>query len=206
MLLVSWNLAGRVKRLEEQAERLLSLRADAICLQEITRSTLPRWRALLNDAGYLGIEHGDLDSGRSRSLAVLIACREPIEPVTVDAVPWPERVLAVRMATGPELVNVHSPISPKPHLTVSACVAVQSCCYEHGWRKDGLSDHSALIARLQVAGLPPSTTRTRAPRAEPPRRYDGMSALASGPASHRRRCQTWMSVSIRHAAAAIWQY
>ncbi len=257
MLLVSWNVAGRVKRLEEQAERLLRLHADAICLQELTRSTLPRWQGLLNDAGYLGVEHGALDSGRSRPLAVLTACREPIEPVAVAAVPWPERVVAVRMATGLELVNVHSPISPKPelakvrtheavhrhlasgsrdrarilcgdlntprkehrdgsvwtfardqygrlradrgerwdeaelalirglepygfrdayrvshgyqerelswewprwkggyrldHLIVSASVAVESAGYEHSWRNDGLSDHSALIARLQTS-------------------------------------------------------
>jgi exonuclease III len=256
MLLVSWNVAGRVKRLQEQAERLLGLDADAICLQEITRTTLPRWRQLLADAGYVGIEHGDLDSGRARPLAVLTACRTPIEPVAVEAVPWPERVLAVRLAGGPEVVNVHSPISPKPelakvrsheavhrhlaagsggrprllcgdlntprkehgdgsvwtfardrygrlradrgerweeaelslirglerygfrdafrlshgyhvrelswewprwkggyrldHLIVSASVTVQSCSYEHQWRKDGLSDHSALIARLRI--------------------------------------------------------
>ena len=256
ILLVSWNVAGRVKRLEEQAERLLSLQADAICLQEITRNTLPRWRQLLGDAGYHGIRHGDLDSGRSRPLAVLTACREQIETVTVDAVPWPERVLAVRTANGAELVNVHSPVSPKPdhakirtheavrqhlatdsrdharilcgdlntprkehpdgriwtfardrygqlradrgerwdkaelalihglqpygfrdayrlthgyevrelswewprwkggyrldHLIVSAPVAIESCRYEHQWRQEGLSDHSALIASLKA--------------------------------------------------------
>jgi exonuclease III len=267
MLLVSWNVAGRVKRLPEQAARLLSVDADAICLQEITRSTLPRWRQLLMDAGYVGIENGDLESGRSRPLAVLTACRQPVERVAVAEVPWPERVLAVRLASGPELVNVHSPISPKPalakirsheavhrhlssgaddrarllcgdlntprrehrdgsvwtfardqygrlradrgerwdkaelalirgleqhgfrdayrvshgyevrelswewprwkggyrldHLIVSASITVQSCDYEHHWRKDGLSDHSALIARLQIS------TREHAGRARP---------------------------------------
>jgi exonuclease III len=258
MLLVSWNVAGRVKRLDEQAERLLSLDADAICLQEITRTTLPRWQRLLDQAGYLGVEHGAWDSGSSRPLAVLTACREPIEAIAVDGVPWPERVLAVHTATGAELVNVHSPISPKPelakvrtheavhrhlatnpddrrrilcgdlntprkehrdgsvwtfardqygrlrsdrgehweeaelalirglepygyhdayrlthgyevrelswewprwkggyrldHLIVSASVSVQSCSYEHQWRKDGLSDHSPLIAALHSGG------------------------------------------------------
>jgi exodeoxyribonuclease III len=258
MLLVSWNVAGRVTRLEEQAERLLGIGADAICLQEITRNTLPRWQALLKDAGYLGVEHGDLDSERSRPLAVLIACREPIEPIAVDGVPWPERVLAVRMPDDTELVNVHSPTSPKPelakvrtheavhrhlatdaqdrarilcgdlntprkehpdgrvwtfardqyghlradrgerwdeaelalirglapygfrdafrakhgyevralswewprwkggyrldHLLVSTHFVVQDCQYEHEWRKDGLSDHSPLIASLRRPG------------------------------------------------------
>jgi exonuclease III len=255
MLLVSWNVAGRVTRLAEQAERLLGIGADVICLQEITRSTLPRWQELLKDAGYLGVEHGDLDSGRSRPLAILTACREPIESVAIDGIPWPERVLAVCAADDTEIVNVHSPISPKPglakvrtheavhhhltsgaqdrarilcgdlntprkehrdgsvwtfardqygrlradrgkrwdeaelalirglephgfrdayrfthgyevrelswewprwkggyrldHLIVSAAVAVQNCSYEHQWREDGLSDHSALIASLR---------------------------------------------------------
>jgi exonuclease III len=257
MLIVSWNVAGRVTRLEEQAERVLALQPDAICLQEITRSTLPRWQQLVKDAGYLGVEHGNADSGRSRPLMVMTACRKPIQPVAVDAVPWPERVLAVRMPDDTEIVNVHSPTSPKPelakvrtheavhrhlarssrdhaqilcgdlntprkehrdgsvwtfardqygrlraergerwdqaelalvrglepygfhdayrlfhgydvrelswewprwkggyrldHLVVSASVAVKSCRYEHQWRNDGLSDHSALIATLQTA-------------------------------------------------------
>ena len=225
---------------------------------------------------YLGVEHGDLDSGRSRALAVLTACREPIEPLVVDGVPWPERVLAVRMATGPELMNVHSPISSKPelakvrtheavhrhlatkpndrprilcgdlntprkehrdgsvwtfardrygrlradrgerwdeaelalirglapygfrdayrlshgyelrelswewprwkggyrldHLILSASITVQNCSYEHQWRKDGLSDHSALIARLQIPRLPPQMrARRELPGAKPHR-------------------------------------
>jgi exonuclease III len=254
MLLVSWNVAGRITRLEEQAERVLSLGADAICLQEITRSMPPRWQQLLNDSGYLGIEHGDLDSGRARPLAVMTACREPSEPIEIDAIPWPERALAIRLSDGTEIVNVHSPISLKPelvkirtheavhrhlttsardrprilcgdlntprkehrdgtvwtfardqygrlhpdrgkrwdeaelslirglesygyrdafrlkhryevrelsgewprwkggyrldHLLVSKHFVVQDCHYEHQWRKDGLSDHSALIANL----------------------------------------------------------
>jgi exonuclease III len=256
MLLVSWNVAGRVTRLEEQAERVLALQPDAICLQEITLSTLPRWQQVLTDAGYLGVEHGNLDSGRSRPLAVMTACREPVQLVAVDAVPWSERVLAVRMPDDTEIVNVHSPISPKPelakvrtheevhrhiatgphdrarilcgdlntprkehrdgsvwtfardqygrlradrgerwdraelalvrglerygfrdayrlthgyeirelswewprwkggyrldHLLVSMQVVVQDCHYQHQWRREGLSDHSALIAILQT--------------------------------------------------------
>jgi exonuclease III len=259
MLLVSWNVAGRVKRLPEQAERLLSLGADVVCLQEITRGTLPRWRALLRAAGYVGIEHGELPpSGRARALAVLTASRSPLHTVLVDGVPWPERVLATHMSDGTEVLNVHSPISPKPdlakvrtheavhrhladhepgyarilcgdlntprkeladgtvwtfardrygnlrpergerwdkaelalirglepygyrdafrllhpdddelswewprwgggyrldHLIVSSDVIVEECRYEHSWREAGLSDHSALIARLQTSAI-----------------------------------------------------
>lgn len=259
MLLVSWNLAGRVKRLPEQAERLLELDADVLCLQELTRSTIPIWRDLLETAGYAGIAHGDLSTTtRNRPLAVLTATRSSLHAVLVDDVPWSERVLAVHMSDGTEVVNVHSPISPRPglakihtheavhrhmadhpadharllcgdlntprkersdgtawtfardrygrlrpergerwdraelalirglepfgyrdafrllhphdldeiswewarwgggyrldHLIVSTGVAVETCHYRHSWRRDGLSDHSALIARLSRVG------------------------------------------------------
>jgi len=48
-----------------------------------------------------------------RRLSVLTAARGPLEALTVAEVPWPERVLATRIDRL-ELVNVHSPISPKP--------------------------------------------------------------------------------------------
>jgi exonuclease III len=213
----------------------------------------------LETAGYAGIAHGDLTTTtRNRPLAVLTATRSPLHPVLVDGVPWAERVLATRMSDGTEVVNVHSPISPKPdlakvrtheavhrhmadhpagqhrllcgdlntprkehsdgavwtfardrygrlrpergerwekaelallrglephgyrdafrllhphdldeiswewarwgggyrldHLIVSAGLAVEECHYQHSWRKEGLSDHSALIARLGRVG------------------------------------------------------
>jgi exonuclease III len=257
VLLLSWNIAGRVKRLPEQAERLLELGADVVCLQEITRSTLPRWRSLLHEAGYLGVEPAELSvAERKRPLAVLTASRTPLHAVHVDGVPWPERVLAVHLSDGTEIVNVHSPISPKAdlakvrtheavhrhladepsrearvicgdlntprkehpdgtvwtfardrygkllpergerwesaelalirgleaygysdafrslhpqatdeiswewarwgggyrldHLIVSQNLTVELCRYEHSWREEGLSDHSALVARLSL--------------------------------------------------------
>jgi exonuclease III len=121
LLLLSWNVAGRVKRLSEQGERVLEPGADVVCLQEVTRNTLPLWRALLHDAGYIGIEHGELPvAGRKRPLAVLTASRTPLHAVLVDGAPWPERVLAVHLSDGTEIVNVHSPISPKPDLANQA--------------------------------------------------------------------------------------
>jgi endonuclease/exonuclease/phosphatase family metal-dependent hydrolase len=118
MVILSWNLAGRVRRLPEQAERVLGARADVVCLQELTPNTLPRWREALLGAGYAGIEQAPLDpsGSRTRPLAVLTACREPLTGVPVAGVPWSERVLAVRSSGGAEIVNLHSPISPKPDL------------------------------------------------------------------------------------------
>ncbi len=118
MVVLSWNVAGRVRRLPEQVERVLAAGAGVVCLQELTPNTLPRWREALAGAGYAGVQHAPLDrSGpRPRPLAVLTACRAPVTTIGVADVPWPERVLAVRSADGIEIVNLHSPISPKPDL------------------------------------------------------------------------------------------
>lgn len=118
MIVLTWNLAGRVRRLPEQADRVLGVDADLVCLQELTPNTLPRWRRALDEAGYAGVADAPFDptSGRTHQLTVLTACRRPLVGVDVAGVPWSERVLAVRSADGTEIVNVHSPISPKPDL------------------------------------------------------------------------------------------
>ena len=116
MLLVSWNVAGRKSRLEEQADRLLELQPEIVCLQEVTPLTAPWWVERLA-AGGLMSEVAPLPATRegSRPLAVLTAAREPVSVSAVEEVPWPERVLAARVG-GIELVNVHSPISAKAGL------------------------------------------------------------------------------------------
>jgi exonuclease III len=129
VLLVSWNLAGRVRRLGEQAERLMALEADVVCLQELTPSTLPVWRQRLLEAGYLAAEHTEVSSDSARRpLHVLSACREEVRHVPVADVPWPERVVALELDSGTELVNVHSPISPKPGLVK---IRTHRAVYEH---------------------------------------------------------------------------
>ena len=116
MRLVSWNVAGRKSRVEEQADRVLGEEPDVVCLQEVGPQTAAAWSERLAAVGLAPVV-APLPRARegSRPLAVLIAAREPGEVVPVEDVPWPERVLAVR-AGSLEIVNVHSPISPKPGL------------------------------------------------------------------------------------------
>jgi hypothetical protein len=76
MLTVTWNLAGRVKRLDEQAKLLLGLAADVLCLQELTPSTLPVWVDRLRDAGYHPTVAGDPGRDCAQPLHVLTAARE----------------------------------------------------------------------------------------------------------------------------------
>ena len=120
MLLVSWNVAGKVKRLPDQAARIVNVAPDVVCLQEVTDRAVPLWEQAL---GAFGLEHFAHPprpaEGRAdrRRLAVLIASREPLrDSATIADLPWPERVLAVTLANGLQIVNVHSPISPSPGL------------------------------------------------------------------------------------------
>lgn len=120
--LLCWNVAGRVKRAPEQAARIEALRPDMVCLQELSATSAPPWTAALAAQGF---EHVALagpaeaaaapDAPQRRPLRVLTATRHPLNEVRVKEIPWPERVLST-LTAGLEVVNVHSPISPKPGL------------------------------------------------------------------------------------------
>ena len=116
MRLVTWNVAGRVRRQPEQAEVVVACDADVVALQEVTKRTLPEWEAALRAAGYAAIECalGGPASGR-RELGVLTAARGTLERVPSPDVPWPERVLCCAWEDV-EVVNLHSPIAPAPEL------------------------------------------------------------------------------------------
>jgi exodeoxyribonuclease-3 len=142
MLLLSWNVAGRLKRMGEQAEVAIGLGADVLCLQELTPATAAPWRERLRATGF-EVAAAPIPPGRegSRPLGVLVAARSAMELVQVEAVPWPERVLAVRLAAfgGLEVVNVHSPISPKPDL---AKVRTHEAVFRH---LAGAARHARLV-------------------------------------------------------------
>jgi exonuclease III len=116
--LVTWNVAGRVRRRPDQVEALLAEEPDVIALQEVSRSTLGGWREDLAAAGYSVRTSLDAAAGgseRRRPLGVLIAAREAMRAGPAVAVPWPERLLAVRVE-GILVYNLHSPVSESPRL------------------------------------------------------------------------------------------
>jgi len=115
--LLSWNVAGRVARAAEQGDLVIGAGADVVCLQELTPATVALWVERLRAGGY-AVAVAELPAVResSRPLGVLTAARSALQVEPVADVPWPERVLAVRLDDGLEVVNVHSPISPKPGL------------------------------------------------------------------------------------------
>jgi exonuclease III len=116
--LVCWNVAGRIRRQALQAERIAALSPDIVCLQEVTARSAVPWAERLHEAGLANVRIADPPAAgveRTRPLLALLATRSDQEAVAVEGVPWPERVLAARVS-GLEVVNVHSPISPKPGL------------------------------------------------------------------------------------------
>ena len=117
--LLSWNVAGRARGQPAQAERIAALSPDLVCLQEVTGRTAPDWAESLRAAGLQDVRVADPAAAsaarRDRPLLALVASRVAQEPVDVDGLPWPERVLASRV-DGLEVVNVNSPISSRPGL------------------------------------------------------------------------------------------
>lgn len=135
MRIVSWNVAGRLKRQPEQAEVVLSVAPDVVALQEVTVNSLPLWRAALEEAG-LTHSVAPLDRGRPpkpRRLAVLTASRRPIQSLELGELPWPERAVSVEI-DGIEVLNVHSPISPSPGL---AKVLTHEALYAYASARSG---------------------------------------------------------------------
>jgi exonuclease III len=116
--LLTWNVAGRLARLGEQADRVLGHDADVVCLQEIIPRALAPWTERLAAAGYAVTASAVApDAARTRRLGVMIAARHPLQAVEPTApVPWPERLLVadVRPPGWPRplrVVCLHAPLS-----------------------------------------------------------------------------------------------
>ena len=96
---------------------MLSMAPDLVALQEVTINSAA---AVARGAGEAGLAHSvtPLDEARPpkpRRLAMFTAAREPLTPLELGELPWPERAVSVEIG-GIEVLNVHSPIAPSPGL------------------------------------------------------------------------------------------
>ena len=137
MRIVSWNVARLSARLAEQAAALAGRDPDVVALQEITRRTLPLWRAALSTIGLTHIRASldDADPGRQpigrRRTGVLLSSRAPLTSASTRLpVPWPETTLAAAtssVATGEiEVHCVHVPNAANGWVKVRTLKAIRS--------------------------------------------------------------------------------
>jgi exonuclease III len=114
--LLSWNLAGRLRRIPHQIEMLASREPDLVALQEVRMPGLPPLRTLVADCGLIHqVDSFELAPCPAlltgpRCYGLLIASRFPLyawEPGRFN-VPWPERILSVDIETPWGSVEVHT--------------------------------------------------------------------------------------------------
>jgi endonuclease/exonuclease/phosphatase family metal-dependent hydrolase len=117
---LTWNVAGRLSRLDEQVARVLAHRPAVVCLQEVIPKALPRWTAALQDAGYaVAASLVAPDAPRVHRLGVLIGAAGMPLAVTgppPPEVPWPERLLVAEVQPpgweqALRILCLHAPLS-----------------------------------------------------------------------------------------------
>jgi exonuclease III len=117
-VVLSWNVAGRVRSVADQAAVVAGREdADVVALQEVRASAHPAWRDALAEAGWR-FQHYSAPPHRGtpeRRLGVLLAARTPVEPrPPIDGLPWPERYAAAHLPdAGLDVHALHAPISAK---------------------------------------------------------------------------------------------
>jgi exonuclease III len=121
LTVLTWNVAGRVRSVAEQARVLATRPADVLALQEVRASAVAAWLPELDVLGYghraFTLAADGPPRPPERRLGVLIAGRQPLEVCSPLELPWPERHLAVRTCVDDVLLEVHTlhaPLSNKP--------------------------------------------------------------------------------------------
>jgi endonuclease/exonuclease/phosphatase family metal-dependent hydrolase len=134
--IVTWNVARRSTRLSEQAAALAGRAPDVVALQEITRQTLPLWRAALETIGIADLRSSldRPDSSREkldrRRTGVLIGCHARLSDAAALPVPRPETATAAvarSASTGPvEIHCVHVPNAANGWVKVRTLEAIRA--------------------------------------------------------------------------------
>ncbi len=99
MKLISWNIAGKVIRCEEQVSALHEFNPDLLALQEVRPKAAAKLAQLLSDIGLTySLDTTHLAMQNTRRYGVFIASRWPVQlHLEQFAVPQPERSLSVQV-------------------------------------------------------------------------------------------------------------
>jgi exonuclease III len=114
MRVITWNVARRSSRLAEQAAALASREPDVVALQEVTKMTLPLWRALLERIGLPHVR-ASLDAAdpsrapasRRRTGVLLGSSAAFRNPSATLHVPWVETAVAAVADAAIGRVEIH---------------------------------------------------------------------------------------------------
>lgn len=141
MKLISWNVNVR-RDAAGQVGALAGYAPDIVALQEVARGRVAAFRAAF---AAMGLPHvaetmgawTNPDANRLRERGVLVAARwacEPLPDAPAFALPWPERLLSVRVAVpggAVELHNVYVPVGARtaePKLMTLTRLAARLAC------------------------------------------------------------------------------
>jgi exonuclease III len=111
--LITWNVAGRSKRLVEQAQAIAARKPDVVALQEVTRTTRPLWARAFELMGLTHAAVPSVDSALSaeavaRRTLVMVGSRFALEEAKKPlAVPRPESALSVLTHCPPGPLEIH---------------------------------------------------------------------------------------------------
>ena len=113
--IVSWNTAKRLKRIDNQIECILKLKADVVALQEIIPSTEKIFKECLKSLYPYQVSSFELTEDvsiliKKRSFGELLLSKFPISPQDPQLVnvPWTERILSAKLNLGHISILVHT--------------------------------------------------------------------------------------------------
>jgi exonuclease III len=131
MRLLSWNVARRVTRLQEQSAAIADRSVDVLALQEVTKRTLPIWREACVQ---LGLPHvlASLDDAEPRrepasrrQTGVLIAAPTAVKVAARLAPPWAETAIG-GLAEAIEVHCVHVPNAANGWIKIQTLEAIRA--------------------------------------------------------------------------------
>lgn len=127
MKLISWNLAARSKFSNRQFAEVIANQPDVLCLQELSRNSVPVWRALLSENGYE--LRCNIDPDRTRGVG--LGCRLPIKDTPTPMLPRSDAIIGASCG-GTPVWCVHMPNGAKNGSLKPHCFEVlSSAAREH---------------------------------------------------------------------------
>jgi len=111
MNLITWNVNKR-KAVDRQMAALIERSPDMIALQEVSLSTLPRWREALTEWGYPHVVDSYHDGHMPRRSFVMTGSRYPLVARETTGIAWAQGIVSAWVETPAGVVdvtNVHVP-------------------------------------------------------------------------------------------------